>query len=180
MHENTTLLWNDVPLNCNIFYLLLNLWSILLPWIVFILEMFILLFITNCSFTSLSPFIYIYIYIPAIFTWFEWGLRILPSPLKDLLHLKYPYSLQLYFVFNFKIRSSIHTMSYRRKVTNHPLLFSSTDFNADIWHNYMAFKCSLTATLTLSSSINGLSPSDDKDAELKKQFPFYNDLNKIS
>ena len=44
----------------------------------------------------------------------------------------------------------------------------------------MAFKCSLTATITLSSSTNGLSPIDDKDAELNKQFPFYNDLNKIS
>ena len=142
MHENTTLLWNDVPVNCNIFYLLLNLWSILLPWIVFILEMFILLFITNCSFTSLSPFIYIY---TSIF----------------------------YLIWEGTPNTSLPLPSeYSPPI--------STDFNADIWHNYMAFKCSLTATITLSSSINGLSPSDDKDAKLKKQFPFYNDLNKIS
>ena len=142
MHENTTLLWNDVPLNCNIFYLLLNLWSILLPWIVFILEMFILLFITNCSFTSLSPFIYIY---TSIF----------------------------YLIWEGTPNTSLPLPSEYSPPT-------STDFNADIWHNYMAFKCSLTATITLSSSINGLSPSDDKDAKLEKQFPFYNDLNKIS
>ena len=40
------------------------------------------------------------------------------------------------------------------------------------------FTCSSTAAITLCSGTCELSPTIDKDAELKRQFPFGIDLNK--
>ena len=44
---------------------------------------------------------------------------------------------------------------------------------------YVAFTCSSTATINRSSSTGVLSPTNDKDSELNRQFPFDIDLNKI-
>ena len=43
---------------------------------------------------------------------------------------------------------------------------------------YAAFTCSSATAITLSSCISELSPSNDKDAGLNKQFVFYIDINK--
>ena len=70
-----------------------------------------------------------------------------------------------------------------RKITYHQLLlgFSRQLISVQcVEHNYVPFKCSLTVVITLSLCTNELSPINDKDAKLKKQIPFANDLNKIS
>ena len=48
-------------------------------------------------------------------------------------------------------------------------LFSLTDFNATCWA-YVSFKCSSTVAITLSSCTSRLSPTNDKDAELNRQW----------
>ena len=42
----------------------------------------------------------------------------------------------------------------------------------------MLHYCSLTAAITGGSYISELSPTNDKNAELNKQFPIGNDVNK--
>ena len=49
----------------------------------------------------------------------------------------------------------------------------------DVRHMLGIFKCSSTAGITLSSCTGELSPDNDKDAELNRQFPFGIDLHKI-
>ena len=49
-----------------------------------------------------------------------------------------------------------------------------------VGNNYVAFRCSLTAAVTLSQWPNELSPTNDKDAELNKQILFGIDLNETS
>ena len=51
-------------------------------------------------------------------------------------------------------------------------LFSKPDFNARCWA-YVAFKCILTAAITLRLCAIELRPTSDKDTELlNRQFPF--------
>ena len=64
----------------------------------------------------------------------------------------------------------VQTLS-QRKITYHPLsvmycLFPKTDFNARCLA-YVAFKCSSTAATTLSLCTSELSPTSDKEAELR-------------
>ena len=69
-----------------------------------------------------------------------------------------------------------------QKEKNSPITdwrFSSNDFNAGSCHNYVATKSTLEAAITLCSCTNKLSSTNGKDAEVNKQFPFGNDLNKI-
>ena len=59
------------------------------------------------------------------------------------------------------ILSFIHTLSYRRKITYHPLLigfFYQLISVKYVGHNYLVFICSLTASIALSSCTIELSP----------------------
>ena len=49
----------------------------------------------------------------------------------------------------------------------------------DARHMLGIFKCSSIAGIILSSCTSELSPDNDKDAELNRQFPFGIDLHKI-
>ena len=65
----------------------------------------------------------------------------------------------------------VQTLPQRRKITYHPLLvmywlFSLTYFNARCWA-YVPFKCSLTVAITLGLCASELSPTSDKDPELR-------------
>ena len=102
------------------------------------------------------------------------------SPQKTL-HLQYPYGLQQNFVLDFK-HPHFFSNTVLQKEKNSPITdwrFSSNDFNAGSCHNYVATKSTLEAVITLCSCTNKLSSTNGKDAELNKQFPFGNDLNKL-
>ena len=102
------------------------------------------------------------------------------SPQKTL-HLQYPYGLQQNFVLDFK-HSQFFSNTVLQKEKNSPITdwrFSSNDFNAGSCHNYVTTKSTLATAITLCSCTNKLSSTNGKDAEVNKQFPFGNDLNKI-
>ena len=71
---------------------------------------------------------------------------------------------------------------YERKMTYDPLLigFLHKLFSMqDLRHNVFHLPCSSTAAITASSCASESSPTNDKGAALKRQFPFVIDLNKI-
>ena len=71
----------------------------------------------------------------------------------------------------------IRLLDPRRKISYHPLLICF--FYKLISIQDVGCKCSITAAITLCSCTSELSPTNDKDAELSRQFPFGIDLNKI-
>ena len=118
-------------------------------------------------------FITIYMY---LFIRFALGFVIPPFSLKDL-----TFTISLWPLL-FSI--SIQTLSYRRKITNHPLLIGFPHqliSMQDVVHNYVAFKCSLIAVITLSLCTGELvSLTIYKDTELNEQFTSDNYLNKLN
>ena len=65
MHKKT--IWgNAVTVICYICYWFLNFGSILLPWVVFVLETFLLFLVTDSSFASSSPLYILAIYLPGL------------------------------------------------------------------------------------------------------------------
>ena len=83
--------------------------------------------------------------------------------------------------WNHRYPALVQTLCYRRKIAYHPLLigfFHKLISRQDIRH-YIAFTCSSTAAINLSSCNSKFSPNNDKDAKLNRQFPFGFDLKKI-
>ena len=102
------------------------------------------------------------------------------SPEKTL-HLQYPYGLQQNFVLDFN-HSQFFPNTVLQKEKNSSITdwgFSSNDFNAGSCHNYVATKSTVATAITLCSCTNNLSSTNGKDAEVNKQFPSGDDLNKI-
>ena len=73
-------------------------------------------------------------------------------------------------------------LPYGRKMTYHPMLigFLHKLFSMqDLRHNIFHLPCGSTTAITTSSCASESSPTNDKDAALKRLFPFVIDLNKI-
>ena len=183
--KSTYIKYKKLSVNCYICYLLLNILNDFASMSSFLPETFLLFLVTDSSFTNSYIYIYIYIlyvYICQLFVYLVY-IKILNAsiPLKRLYIYNTLMVCNKNFVLDFN-HSQFFSNTVLHKEKNSPITdwrFSSNDFNAGSCHNYVATESTLATTITLCLCTNNLSPTNGKDAEVNKQFPFGNDLNKI-